>query len=203
MRSLLPPPDFSSADLRTQIIPTGSIYGRIFVSRYRDPTGVGKTSSRFSDPRKIPDEQRFAVLYLGEAVKVCFLEALLRDQKNGIFSEFPIGEQELHNRTYAELRVDQPLTLVDLSGDGGIVMGVPSDVARAAPHDLGQAWALAFHEHPSSVDGIMYPSRLNGQTNIAVFDRAIPKISAVATMPLIQVPGLAETLNDLRISLIA
>lgn len=44
---------------------------------------------------------------------------------------------------------------------------------------LGRAWSLAFHEHRSVPDGIIYPSRLNGHTNLAIFDRAISKLSAV------------------------
>lgn len=35
---------------------------------------------------------------------------------------------------------------------------------------LARAWSLAFHEHRSVPDGIICPSRLNGHTNLAIFD---------------------------------
>ncbi len=60
----------------------------------------------------------------------------------------------------------------------------------------------AFHEHRSVPDGIIYPSRLNGHTNLAIFDRAISKLSAVRVVPLIGAPGLATIINDLRVSLV-
>lgn len=71
-------------------------------------------------------------------------------------------------------------------------MGVPTDVAKSSRQSLGRAWSLAFHEHRSVPDGIIYPSRLNGHTNLAIFDRAISKLSAVRVVPLIGAPGLAK-----------
>ncbi|WP_267901658.1 RES domain-containing protein [Sinorhizobium meliloti] len=50
-------------------------------------------------------------------------------------------------------------------------MGVPTDVAKSSRQALARAWSLAFHEHRSVPDGIIYPSRLNGHTNLAIFDR--------------------------------
>lgn len=61
---------------------------------------------------------------------------------------------------------------------------------------------MAFHKHPEKLDGIIYPSRLNGHTNVAVFDRAIVKLQAVRKMKLIAAPGLATVLNDLRVSIV-
>ncbi|WP_341872663.1 hypothetical protein [Sinorhizobium meliloti] len=51
-------------------------------------------------------------------------------------------------------------------------------------------------------DGIIYPSRLNGHTNLVIFDRAISKLSAVRIVPLIGAPGLAIIINDLHVSLV-
>ncbi len=48
------------------------------MNAYPDPLGFGKSPSRFSDTRRRIAENRFGVLYLGETLKVCFLEALLR-----------------------------------------------------------------------------------------------------------------------------
>lgn len=144
-----------------------------------DPLGIGKTPSRFSDPRRRIAANRFGVLYLGETLKVCFLEALLRDQRDSMIGDLPIAEAEFHTREYAEIEVVAPLKTVNLREDGAIVMGVPSDVAKATDQRLARAWSVAFHDHPERADGIMYPSWLNGRTNLAVFDRSIVKLRLV------------------------
>jgi RES domain len=203
MTKVLPPLAFATARLRFHEVPAGQRFGRIYLSRHPDPLGYGKTPSRFSDPRRRLATNRFGVLYLGETLKVCFLEALLRDQRDGTIGDLPIAEAELDDRHYVEIENVRPLHLVDLRDDGAVIMGVPSDVAKATSQTLARAWAVAFHEHPESPDGIIYPSRLNGHTNLAVFDRAIPKLRAVRIMRLIGAPGLATVLNDLRVCLVA
>ena len=86
--------------------------------------------------------------------------------------------------------------------DSAIRMGVPSDVARASRQRLGRAWSLAFHQHPSAPDGIVYPSRLNGQTNLAIYDRATPKLRVAIVGPLIAAPDLPTVLDELMVALV-
>ena len=93
------------------------------------------------------------------------------------------------------------MSLVDLRGDGPLRMGIPSDVARGSKQSLARRWSLAIHEHPFQPDGIIYPSRLNGETNLAVYDRAIMKLSAVAHNELLSEIGLAKVLRDLKVGL--
>ena len=202
MAKVLPPKDFASASLKIHTVPAGLRFGRIYVDRYPDPLGFGKTPSWFSDPRRRVPENRFGVLYLGETVKVCFQEAVLRDQRDGIVGDLPIEEKEICARRYAEIETVAPLKMVDLRDDGPVTMGVPTDVAKATSQSLARAWSLAFHDHPAKPDGIIYPSRLNGHTNLAVFDHAIVKLKSVRVMKLIGAPGLATVLNDLRVSIV-
>jgi len=75
--------------------------------------------------------------------------------------------------------------------------------------DLGEdasaecfAKAVEATAKDSQVDGIIYPSRLNGHTNLALFDRAIGKLKAVRTTKLIRAPGLADILNDLNVAIV-
>jgi hypothetical protein len=196
-----PKPEFASVALDLATIPAGTLWGRIFASRFTDPLGTGKVPSRFSDPRRRIAANRFGVLYVGSSLKVCFVEAILRDQADGRTDDVLLDEGELRARTYATLRVDSALSLVDLRGDGPLRMGVPSDVARSSEQTLARKWSLAFHQHPSQVDGIVYPSRLNGETNLAIYDRAISKLSVHASRPLIREPGLAAVLRDLKVGL--
>jgi hypothetical protein len=198
-----PTPAFARVKLETATIATGPRFGRLYLSRYPNPLGFGKTRSRFSDPRRRIERNRFGVLYLGESLKVCFLESLLRDKRNGSVGDFPMAENELHVRQYAEIAAPSALTLVDLRGDAPIRMGIPSDVARASQQSLGRAWSVAFYEHPEAPDGIIYPSRLNAETNLAVYDRAVSKLAVHRVTPLINAKGLVAILNDLKVALVS
>ena len=202
MASTLPPLGFANASLHLHTVAAGLRFGRIYLARYPDPLGFGKAPSRFSDPRRRKFANRFGVLYLGDTVKVCFLEAALRDQRDGILGDLPIAESELYDRHFAEIEVTTPLTTVDLRDDGPIKMGVPTDVAKGSKQSLARRWSVAFHEHIRKVDGIIYPSRLNGHTNLAVFDRAIGKLKVAGTTTLIRASGLAGVLNDLNIAIV-
>lgn len=114
MGKTLPPTGFARAGLQIHEVAAGQRFGRIYSGRYPDPLGTGKTPSRFSDPRRRIPANRFGVLYLGESVKVCFLEAVLRDQRNGAIGDLPMEETELHARLYAEIEVVTPPSMVDL-----------------------------------------------------------------------------------------
>ena len=119
-------------------------------------------------------------------MKVCFLEAILRDRGVGRIRSFPLEWAELENWTCAELRVEETLRLADLRGDHLVRMGVPTDVARARSQELGRLWSRAFWSHETKPDGIIYDSRLNGETNIALYDRALANLSVIATPKLIE-----------------
>ncbi|MER8445044.1 RES family NAD+ phosphorylase [Mesorhizobium sp. M1066] len=109
---------------------------------------------------------------------------------------------ELTRRRYAEIATTTDLRLVDLRGDNAVRMGVPTDVVRAQRQNLARRWSLGFHEHPSEPDGIIYPSRLNGATNLAIYDRAIPKLQPKRVMTLLGAPRLAQVLEDFRVGLV-
>lgn len=201
MPATKPPPGFKKAELDIDTVPAGTRFGRIYMDAYPDPLGFGKGPSRFSDPRRRIAENRFGVLYLGETLKVCFLEALLRDRRDGHIGDLPIEEKEISARRFAEIEAMEELRLVDLRDDHAVRMGVPSDVAKSSRHGLARAWSLAFYEHKSAPDGIVYPSRLNGHANLAVYDRAIAKLTPRRVIPLIGAPGLAAVLRDLLVSI--
>ena len=112
------------------------------------PSGVwqdAKPLQRSPPAHPLPSVWR---LYLGETLKVCFLEAVLRDSRNGAVGDYPMDERELHVRRYAEIEIAAPLSLVDLRGDGAIRMGVPSDVARASRQRLGASLVSGFPSAP-------------------------------------------------------
>jgi RES domain len=181
-----PPKGFTSRDLALAESAPTAIWRRIYESRFPDPLGYGFGPSRFSDPKTTlvaPD--RFGVVYLGSSVKVCFAEAILRDRGVRRIKAFPLEWAELEKWTCAELQITSALRLVDLRGDGLLRMGVPTDVTRASSQTLGRRWSRAFWAHDAKPDGIIYESRLNGETNIALFDRALTKLAASATPRLV------------------
>ena len=79
-----PPKGFESGKLELASIKTGTRFFRLYSSRYPDPLGFGFAPSRFSDPRAaLPEKDRFGIIYFGSSLKVCFLERVLRDLRNG------------------------------------------------------------------------------------------------------------------------
>ena len=84
---------------------------------------------------------------------------------------------------------------------GPVRMGVPSDVVGNSSQTLARVWAVAFHDHPAVPDGIMYPSRLNEEINLAIFNRAIARLRVHQVSPLMHAPGLANVLNSLNVAL--
>jgi hypothetical protein len=87
-------------------------FGRIYLTRYREPLGCSNAPSRFSDPRRRVLKNRFGVLYLGNTLKVCFLETVLRDQRNGVVGDYVIRESALRSRRYALVELISQLNLV-------------------------------------------------------------------------------------------
>jgi hypothetical protein len=74
---------------------------------------------------------------------------------------------------------NEELLLLDLRDTGCLDIGAPTDAARARHFAAGQALARSIYaEHPD-VSGIIYPSRLTGEDCIAVFDRAIQKLTVL------------------------
>jgi hypothetical protein len=119
-----------------------------------------------------------------------------------VLGDLPIAEDEIHARRYADIETIAPLRMVDLRGDCPVVMGIPTDVAKASNQTLGRAWSVALHDHPQKPDGIIYPSRLNGHDNLAIYGHAVVRLKPVRVTKLIAAPGLADTLNDLRVSIV-
>jgi len=110
-----PPKRFESSKLELASIKTGTRFYRIYSSRYPDPLGFGFAPSRFSDPRvALPEKDRFGIIYFGSSLKVCFLERVLRDLRNGQLGDVPIPYAELEQLMCAEATTVRPLNLVDL-----------------------------------------------------------------------------------------
>jgi hypothetical protein len=196
---VLPGAAFAGRSLAPATLPAGGVWRRLYETRFPNPLGWGQGLSRFSDPTG----KAFGVVYLGASAKVAFVETLLRDRTDGRSADCVIEMAEVEARTLASIRLVAPLRLIDLTGDGPLRMGAPSDVVGARDQSLAQVWSQAFHGHPDQPDGILYPSRLNEERCIALYDRAIGKLEVVATPRLVDCRvELAAILNDLEIAIV-
>lgn len=162
-RLIYPPP---SARLVTTRIATGTVWHHLFLDRFADPLGSGYAPSRFSDPRRRARD-RFGVYYVGATFEVAFLETIVRDARNRNAGTLLILSDELDRYAYVEIVVEKPLTVVDLRRGSAIIMGIPTDAARARSHQHGRRASRAFYCHPDMPDGIRYALRLNEDENLA------------------------------------
>jgi len=194
----MPPAAFASLPLVVRREPAGGTWRRLYETKHSNPLGFGLGLSRFSDP----SGATFGVVYLGSSVKVAFHEVILRDRADARTGAVLISYSEFEAYTCAEIIVASELRLVDLTGDVPLKMGVPSDVVGARDQTLAQQWSAAFHAHPDGVDGVYYPSRLNEERNIALYDRALPKITAGPTPRLLDLRDpLAALINDFELEI--
>ena len=182
-------------------MPDGSVWHHIFLDRYPDPLGFGLSSSRFSDPRKNPP-RRFGVYYVGQSFEVALLETIVRDRRNGTSGALVLSADDLDAYVHVHVTMRQPLNLVDLRRGNAIAMGVATDAIRARSHRLGQRTSLAAYHRPDEPDGIWYPSRFNGEENLAVFDRAVHKLAAGPRRKLGVCVELAPLLEFYRVALV-
>jgi len=195
---VLPDPSFATGPLVTAKIPVWSTWRRMYETRFPNPLGYGPGLNRFSDPTG----KAFGLIYLGSTAKVAFVETILRDRADGRGATCVVSYDEIAKRSLASIAPVEPLVLVDLTGDGPLRMGVPSDVVGARDQSLAQRWSVAFHDHPEQPDGVLYPSRLNEERCIALYARALPKLKATATPLLVDCRAeLAAILDDLDIAI--
>ncbi len=174
-----PSPDLDKSRLDLIRIASPKTWWRIYPARQPNPLGWGPGLSRFG----AVDGRAFSVVYLGSTFRVVFIETLVRDRGDGRTGPLLIAYSELAALNVATIETIDTLALVDLCGSGGLKMGVPSDVARASDQRLARQWSEAFHRRKGT-DGVHYPSRLIGEINIAVYDRARGKLAAAEVGPL-------------------
>ncbi|WP_170783293.1 RES family NAD+ phosphorylase [Ruegeria lacuscaerulensis] len=178
---------------------------RAFQTRYPNPLGFRPAPSRFSDPRiGSGTADAYATVYFGTSVETCVLEAIIRDSGLGAGKEgIPISRKYLQGWSIVQIATTEPLKLLDLRGSGTLSYRIPTDAVRAQSHELGQIWSLAIHEHKDQPDGIIFSSRLNEQSNVAVFERGMTKVRSVRSEPLFSYGAeLAEILDKYQVALI-
>lgn len=157
----------------------------------KTPAGAGFGASRFSGPS-------FHVLYAAEDFSTAFAEAVVRDRFEG-------KQRRYLYRPYLETLMattisSQPLQLIDLTGGGAYELGIDTDASRARGHGGGRLFALFIYT-ATDLDGILFDSRLTSRRCVAIFDRALPRVTGSDPIELVRVAALAAELARLGISL--
>lgn len=103
---------------------------------------------------------------------------------------------DLTTRVLVSFRSDEPLTLVDLRGDGAIRIGTSPAVVHDANHAAGRALSAATYATVPQADGFLFLSRFTGDACVAVFDRACGRLALLSVMPLVESAELLQALDD-------
>jgi hypothetical protein len=156
------------------------------------PTNTGFGSSRFSSP-----SAAFRVLYAAQDFPTAFAEAVVRDRFEERLRRY-LYRRTLEDLVVAELDSRAPLALVDLTRGGAYELGVDTDALGAREHAQGQEFAESLHRE-TSLDGVLYPSRLTGQLCVAIFNRAFSKLAAGPPVDLVSLAALADEIYRLGI----
>ncbi len=180
-------------DLRRIAARTGPVdltdWPRIIPDRHRaTPCDAGFGSSRFSSPGKL-----FRVLYAAENFPTALAEAVIRDRFVGKERRY-LYRPFLESLAATTISTTAPLMLVDLFGTGAYDMGIDTDAKGSRAHTAGQAFAEALHGR-TTVDGIIFSSRLTDAPCAAIFDRAFTRLRASKPIDLLRVAALADELD--------
>lgn len=185
-------------DLRRIEARTGPVeltgWPRIIPDRHRaTPAGAGFGASRFSSP-----SGAFRTLYAAQDFPTALAEAVIRDRFVGKERRY-LHRPYLDSLLATEISTSASLMLVDLTGAAAYDMGIDTDAKGSRSHHAGQDFAEALHKR-TSVDGIIFSSRLTGGPCVAIFDRAFSRLSAAAPVNLLRVGALAAELVRLDVT---
>jgi hypothetical protein len=128
----------------------------------KDPIFYGRTlANRFDSPN-----QSFGVLYIASDVHCAFIETF--GQATGIHS---VTENDLRDRSLAELRPLRAMRLIDLASSGALARIGADSRLFSGSHAVAQRWSAALRAHPLQPDGILYPARHDPpRTACAIFE---------------------------------
>ncbi len=170
-----PPHNFATAKLTTTIVPAGEAMWRVYGAAYRNRLGAGFGHTRWSAPWRLR-ARRYRLIYGARRLTDAFAETVLRDRSDGIVGPLELTSSELTDWQTAQIRLREPLTIVDLYDVNVKRIGMPTDALRGTDQALGREWGWALHEHPRRIDGIRYPSRHTSGLCLCVFERAHGKL---------------------------
>ena len=173
-------------------------YLRIIPDEHRaTPTGMGFGRTRFASP-----DDSFKLLYAARDLKTAVAETIVRDRFERRKKRV-LMEEEFDQRAVASLVSTATLDLLDLRGDGTNRLNVSTDVARGKSQRPGRAFSARLYRE-TSLDGIVYASRITNDDCLAIYDRAVGKLDPnCPVVDLVALTDLVPALDDLDVTVIA
>ena len=169
---------------------------RLIHRKYRErPLGAVPAPSRFSDP-----QGSYSVLYAAQSIPCAMWEGIVRNRFARRQRRI-LAVQEVAPLLAVTLDTLEPLALVDLRDDGPVRIGAPTAVTHDTSHKAGQALSAATYANVPEADGFLYLSRFTGHACVAVFDKAVDKLTVRDLTTLMQHPQFADMLVDYEIAL--
>ena len=160
------------------------------------PLGMGFGKTRFSSP-----SNAFQLLYIAQDSRTAIAEAIIRDRFQ-YRTKRELLRIEFDHYSITEVQNLKPLTLIDMRTDGAMLLGVPTDAVRSRAHNAGRVFSQRLFDN-TQADGIVYLSRLTGQTCVAVYDRAVlSKLLAPMAIDLPRLSSLVADMQALQVTLI-
>jgi len=156
------------------------------------PLGFGPGSSRFS-PRRLASRPTppFGLIYGTVDLATGVYETIVRDSLD-IMPACIMRRADYRGWSAINFstRAGSGLNLVDLTSGNAARFGVPTDVVRYSNHKSGQFFSEFVYANMPAIDGMLYTSRFTELLCVAVYDRAIPKLIAARTKPVLTKPIL-------------
>lgn len=153
--------------------------------------------NRFDDPRG-----EYGVFYVADDPCGAFVETFGQLLSASTTLPRVITSGELASRALSTITCKRPLKLVDLTGPGLARIGADSRLF-SGEHRVSREWSRAFHEHPSKVDGLFYPTRHDPTCKAAaIFNEALDWADIARATWLSQPALLREILQRYRLALI-
>lgn len=144
-----PPADLAARSPLLDSLAEGTIVYRLHRAD-RDPLYFGRTGdNRFDAP-----DGSYGILYAGEDGYCCFIETC--GQLTGVPS---VSGSYLDHRYLAEIKVLEPMRLIDLSASGGLARIGADGRLMDGSHAVAQRWSAALRIHPIKPAGILYRAR--------------------------------------------
>lgn len=121
---------------------------------------------------------KFKVIYGASDLATACFEAIIRDR----FDLNParvVMPPDYGTRCAVNISTvpGQTVTLLDLSRGNAVRSGVPTDVTRYSNHSDGQHFSEFVHRQMPYVDGFLYSSRFTDLPCVAIYWRALGKLT--------------------------
>lgn len=173
-----PPPPRRSTDPLIDTLPVGSRLLRLYRPQ---PFGSSACGFRYEGPFSRFDHHRTGqhrgIHYSALSLSACVVE---------VFGD--TGLVEPQGFQLALLSTHRTLALLDLRGSGAMRAGSVAALAATADRELSQQWSRFFYDSVRAdgqpLDGLLYSNAHNGETALALYERAEGALSCEHDLPL-------------------